>query len=275
MCRKKSRSNASLAPCDEEIDATGDGKQDQSQGNSSEDTNAFSKYPIPSTRPIIELPSVAANSILNPHSTASFGPVTHVEDNMVLTPPDQADSSPSRVVSPLEPESRTITVEQASSASDAQPVNLDIQTQIVQSIAADGASVSSRGGTQGEIPSSWKTQFKMVIHLPKEGSKTRIAKLDTGSAVNVVSKSVADALGMKMEKYYGGDVVPLGGKMTPLGQLTLDWHVMERAKTYTTTFLVLDTEDFDVLLSDETIGRIGFYTVNREIWYLRKADDRI
>ena len=125
---------------------------------------------------------------------------------------------------------------------------------------------SFTGKSAGEITSSWKTQFKMVIHLPKGGSKTRIAKLDSGCAVNVVSKSVAEALGMKMEKYDGIEVAPLGGTMRPLGQLTLDWHVMGKERTYTTTFLVLDTENFDVLLGDETIKTLDFYTVTQAVF---------
>ena len=264
MCRKKSKSNKVLAPCDEKIGSAGDDKQDQSQGSSREDTSAFTKYPIPFTRPINQRPPVAENSSSDTHSMASLAQVEG--DSKVPTRSDQADPSPHPSAS------TTITVEQTSSAGNAQPVELDIQTQTVQYIPADGASNSSRGGTRGELPSSWKTQFKMVIHLPnKDSSKTRIAKLDTGSAVNVVSKPVAEALGMNMEPYYGADVVPLGGTMRPLGQLTLDWHVMGKGKTYTTTFLVLESEEFDVLLSDETIGRIGFYTVNNEIWYLNKG----
>ena len=107
----------------------------------------------------------------------------------------------------------------------------------------------------------------MVIHLP-DTSKTRVAKLDTGADVNVMSKPVADALGMKLEQYFGEDIMPLGGRMTPLGQLTLDWHVMGKEETYTNTFLVLDMKGFDVLLSDKTIGQIGFWTRNHKIWYL-------
>lgn len=210
--------------------------------------------------------------MITSHSMASLDHVAHTEDDsMILTSLEQVDSTQSRLVSPLQSESTTITVEQASRAGNAQSIDLDIQTQTVQCIPADGASNSSRGGTKGELLSSWKTQFKMVIHLPKDGSKTRIAKLDTGSSVDLVSKSVAEALDMKMEPYYDGDVVPLGETMTPLGQLTLDWHVMGKGKTYTTTFLILDSKEFDVLLSDETIWKIGFYTVNKDIWYLEKG----
>ena len=190
---------------------------------------------------------------------------------MTSTSPKHADRPQSRPVSPPQSASTTITVEQASQAGNAQPVDLDIQTQAVQCISADGASNSSRSGTAGEAPSSWKTQFKMVIHLPKDGSKTRIATLDTGSRVDVVSKPVADALGMTMEPYDGEVVKPVVGEVKPLGQLNLDWHVMGKGRTYTTKFLVLESEAFDVLLSDETIGKIGFYKVNNEIWYLTKG----
>ena len=267
--RKSSQSKRSPTIHGGEACSAGDVKSDQSSG---EATSVLSGVHLLSASPISQLHTVSTKSLSIFHGTASLDEVTLIRNEpMTSTRPEQADLSLSREASPPQSVSTRITVEQASRAGNAQPVDLDIQTQAVQCIPADGASNSSLSGTAGEVPSSWKTQFKMVIHLPKDGSKTRIAKLDTGSRVDVVSKPVADALGMKMEPYYGKDVVPLGGIMRPLGELTLDWHVMGKSITYTTTFLVLDSEEFDVLLSDETIGRIGFYTVNNVIWYLNKA----
>ena len=163
-------------------------------------------------------------------------------------------------------------MEQASNEGQAQAVELDIQTVGYHSSGVTPG--SSQRGTRGTVHPGWKTMFKMVIHLPNDNSKTRVAKLDTGASVDVLSQSVADALGMTLEPYTGGDVTPLGEPITPIGQLTLDWHVMAFGVTYTTTFLVLDrdsTKAFDVLLSDDTIGKIGFYRVDTTVWYLRKA----
>ena len=187
---------------------------------------------------------------------------------VVSATPEMADSSDAEHPSPPQSISRTIAVEQASSAGGAQPVKLDIQTQTVECTPSGEVNDSSQRQLRGETPSGWETKFKMVIHVHGT-SKTRIAQLDTGADVDVMSKPVADALGMNLETYSGEDVLPLGGRMTPLGQLTLDWHVMGKELTYTTTFLVLNTKEFDVLLSHKTIGEIGFWTRNHKVWYLK------
>lgn len=114
-------------------------------------------------------------------------------------------------------------------------------------------------------PKEWKTTFRMVLHL-HDISITRIAKLDTGVEVDLVSNRVANDLDMKMKPYHGEDFMALGGRMRPLGQLTLDWHVIGKEKTYTTTFLVVEAEEFDVLLGDKTIGEITFYNSNDDEW---------
>lgn len=111
----------------------------------------------------------------------------------------------------------------------------------------------------------WKTTFKIVIHR-RDTSIMRVAKLDSGANVDVMSKRVADSLGMKLEPYFGEDNLALGGRKTPLGQLTLDWHVMGKGRTYTSTFLILDVENFDVLLGDKTIGEVEFNAPNTAKW---------
>ena len=112
----------------------------------------------------------------------------------------------------------------------------------------------------------------MVIHLPGDKTKTRLAKLDTGSRVNLISQDVAEDLAIQMEPYPedAEGVAPLGEPIRPLGTLTFDWHVMARQKTYTSTFLVLDpvsSRMFDALLGAETIEQIGFYQTNDHIWF--------
>ena len=164
-------------------------------------------------------------------------------------------------------------VGQAPKDGDAKPVELDIQALEYQ--PSEVVYMPSQPGTRGILPPGWKTMVKMVIHQSnKEQFKIRIAKLDTGSWFDVLSESVANDLGMKWETYDGADLAPLGPNIKPLGQLTLDWHVIGKLKTYTTTFVILDnhtTRGFDALLSDDTIGKIGFFVVNPEVFYAGKA----
>ena len=111
----------------------------------------------------------------------------------------------------------------------------------------------------------------MIIPQPG-GQIIRVCKLDTGSTVDVISQAVVSDLRMKVKPYNGPDIKPIGKDIQPIGEITLDWHVYEKSKTYTTNFLVLDEEmsqDFDVLLGSKTIGRIGFYDKNEQIWFIR------
>ncbi|KAL8795643.1 MAG: hypothetical protein Q9195_001881 [Heterodermia aff. obscurata] len=124
-------------------------------------------------------------------------------------------------------------------------------------------------------PSDLRTTFKMVIHMQGDQTLTRMVQLDTGSSVDLLSELVTSDLGKELEPY-DGQVIPLGDgePIRPLGKVTLDWHVMGKPKTYTTTFLVLDevsSEDFDVLLSRDTIGRIGFYKTDDKVWVLSQG----
>ena len=98
-----------------------------------------------------------------------------------------------------------------------------------------------------------------------------MVQLDTGSRVDILSQEVAVDTGKEIEPYDGRPIALMGeGEfIKPLGTLTLDWHVLWKAKTYRTTFLVLDatlSEDFDALLGRDTIGRVGFYKTSDNIW---------
>ena len=100
-------------------------------------------------------------------------------------------------------------------------------------------------------------------------------QLDTGSSVNLLSQLVLLDLGMALEPYEG-QLIPLGNgeRIQPLGKVNLEWHVMGKPKTYKSTFLVLDdksSEDFDVLLGRETIGRVGFYKTDEKVWVLNQG----
>lgn len=114
----------------------------------------------------------------------------------------------------------------------------------------------------------------VCLYIPDKGRfVARMAKLDTGSEVNVMSKAVYNVLDMKMEVYDGPPIKGFGNTYTkPLGQVKVDWRVSRKYKTYTSQFVVFDdslTEDFDVLLGDNTIKRVGFFKRNHAVWILR------
>ena len=124
-------------------------------------------------------------------------------------------------------------------------------------------------------PSELRTTFKMAIHMEGEQMLKRMVQLDTGSSVNLLSELVLADLGMPLEPW-DGKVIPLGEgePIWPLGKVTLDWHVIGKPKTYKDTFLVIDaasSEDFDVLLSRDTIGRVGFYKTDDKVWVLNQG----
>ena len=118
----------------------------------------------------------------------------------------------------------------------------------------------------------------MVIHTGIAGKEisVRIAKLDTASDIDVISEMVVTELGMSMESYSGPPCAPLGGPLVhPIGEVELEWHAYQKTKTYTTRFAVLENDHsryFDGLLGHKTIGKIGFYDRNKNVWVFQKTD---
>ena len=104
-------------------------------------------------------------------------------------------------------------------------------------------------------------------------SVARRAKLDTGASVDVMSQAVVKTLDVEMDDYDGPPIKAFGNTyIKPLGQVKVDWHVSQKYKTYTSQFVVFDdslTEDFDVLLGDNTIKRVGFFKRNHAVWILK------
>ncbi|KAL8911250.1 MAG: hypothetical protein Q9171_003548 [Xanthocarpia ochracea] len=134
----------------------------------------------------------------------------------------------------------------------------------------DQAPASLQGVMPSSTPAKWKHKFTMVIHLPNEDNAQRVTCLDTGADVDVISINVVNSLGLAKERYKGPALKPIGGTYTPHWQVTFDWHVAYRTKTYTSTFAVLDEDhsgDFDVLLGKETVGKHEFYLVNSNVWF--------
>ena len=121
---------------------------------------------------------------------------------------------------------------------------------------------------------SFKTAFKMVIDKGDGTYSTRVAKLDTAATIDVISEDVVRSIGLHQKDYSGPWVTPIGPSLCPIGMVEFDWHIFGRTKTYTNKFAVLDrksSREFDVLLSERTIQRIGFYEVNENVWRLGVA----
>ncbi|KAL8861941.1 MAG: hypothetical protein Q9178_001811 [Gyalolechia marmorata] len=134
----------------------------------------------------------------------------------------------------------------------------------------DQPPAGSHGVIPPSTPTKWKRSFHMVIHLPNDDNAQRVTCLDTGADIDVISINVVNTLGLAKEPYDGPALKPICGSYTPQWQVTFDWHVAERTKTYTSTFAVLDEDhsgDFDVLLGKTTVGKYDFYVVNSKVWF--------
>ncbi|KAI4160434.1 MAG: hypothetical protein LQ342_005758 [Letrouitia transgressa] len=114
-----------------------------------------------------------------------------------------------------------------------------------------------------------KTHIKMVIH-GAHSTAVRCAKLDTGAQANILSGQVVDELSLKPRAYDGPNVLSLGESIKPLGAVDLVWSVIDRHKTYTTEFLVIDkanSNGFDALIGEDTLKSIGFFMKNVDVWF--------
>ena len=167
---------------------------------------------------------------------------------------------------------RTLSLEHGGSHLAAEPVQLDVCMVGIdhQQMPAEEAPTLRTADSIGP----YKSVLTMVIDKQDGTSGRERGKLDTASKADILSQNSLDRLGMKMQPYQGDNLVPLGrGELTikPLGQITLNWHVLGRQKTYTTKFVVLDSETtkgFDVLFSENTINEIGFFMTDNTVWLL-------
>lgn len=117
--------------------------------------------------------------------------------------------------------------------------------------------------------SKLRTQFLIRFYKDNgEDSATRMAQLDTGSKVNIISREIIDVIGKPMKDYSGPPLKPLGPHIIPIGEIELDWHVAKYPKTYTHNFLVFDNLPLDVLLGEKTIADVGFYKEDRGVFFL-------
>lgn len=177
---------------------------------------------------------------------------------------------------PDQPIIRSVLFEQPLIDGNTEAVTMDIE-------AVDGKESSrsdeTAAGQLEAIASGRKpkleTCFYIMFHKQPSGIDQYVAKLDTGSEVDVISEDVIDHLQVGLKSYKGARICPLGEEpIEPKGEVTLRWHVKDKIKTYTHTFAVLDkslSTEFDVLLCDKTIGDVGFWIKNKCVWYCKNA----
>lgn len=85
----------------------------------------------------------------------------------------------------------------------------------------------------------------------------QVAKLDTGSEHNLISREVALATGLRMEDYEGPSVQSLDSPaFYPQSQVTVNWHKSgEDNEPYETIFAVLEDQYSLNLVHDVLIRR--------------------
>ncbi|CAO1596971.1 hypothetical protein XANCAGTX0491_000798 [Xanthoria calcicola] len=124
----------------------------------------------------------------------------------------------------------------------------------------------------------WKSWFHMVILLANGTNAQRVASLDTGSDLDVISIHVVDSLKLKKEPYLGPSLTTIGSTYRPEWQVTFDWHVANFRRTYTGTFAVLDAKhsgDFDMLLGKATVEDKQFYYMNNNVWFNKRNNEEM
>ena len=118
------------------------------------------------------------------------------------------------------------------------------------------------------------TTFLMAIHAPSGKTIIHVAKLDTASRQNLISRRLTSSIGLEIEAYKGPALQPIGPSFSPADGVTIDWHVSGRPTIHRTDFAVLDelpgvALDFDILLSEHEIQKVGFYRRNCEVFYIQ------
>ncbi|KAI9861612.1 MAG: hypothetical protein M1813_005222 [Trichoglossum hirsutum] len=96
----------------------------------------------------------------------------------------------------------------------------------------------------------------VAIRKPKDRTKLlhRRAILDRDTYTNFMAGDVQRALEAEMQPYDGSPARLGNEDVAPLGRVAVDWHLSRHAQTtYTTTFLVVETEDFDLLLGGPVV----------------------
>ena len=221
----------------------------------------------------------SASSLSHPREVTQKTQVSKTDPSASMLPASDFLSTSNHQMS----EERKINEDTASQvpSSHIETIALEQQSKDVHTIDAASTQHPSNESHSTSIPNDsdadFKYKFYMAIHQPTEagGVRMRMAQLDTGSSLNVISHDVINDLKIPMDPYLGFTLRPFNGSVWPIGQVRLEWHVQGREKTYTDIFAVLPndfSEDFDMLLGRETIERIGFYKRNRTVFFTESAN---
>lgn len=95
-----------------------------------------------------------------------------------------------------------------------------------------------------------------MFHTASGSRSRRRAKMDTGAEENIITVQAISDLGIKITKYSGNPLQPLGPSFRPDGEITLSWNVLGRGKIYKTRFVVVPDSmagNFDVLIGESWI----------------------
>ncbi|OJJ70192.1 hypothetical protein ASPBRDRAFT_45488 [Aspergillus brasiliensis CBS 101740] len=100
--------------------------------------------------------------------------------------------------------------------------------------------------------------------------KSVLISLDTMAQVSIMRKDIFDKLGLPLD-HFSGALVPLQTRSaeTPIRPIGLvrhvDWRFARGSQTYTTDFLVVDTDQYDVLIGEPEIKRYHLLQLGPDI----------
>ncbi|GFF28993.1 hypothetical protein IFM58399_02140 [Aspergillus lentulus] len=108
--------------------------------------------------------------------------------------------------------------------------------------------------------------FFLKHNLEKAGG---VIFLDTGARVNLMSSDMVTRLGLCRQRISPRKLVPFYSGLKEKTELTVeyqvqvDWHFENGESTYTTEFLVLDMESYDILLGCDEIRKYELLTLGK------------
>ncbi|KAL8747939.1 MAG: hypothetical protein Q9190_000263 [Brigantiaea leucoxantha] len=95
------------------------------------------------------------------------------------------------------------------------------------------------------------SRLRIVIHLKGGDIARRIALLEIGSTLNVISHREVRDIGFEIDQPVGGLIMLKGEMIKPIGLVTFEWHVADRKSIFISDFAVLEdknAKNFDILL---------------------------
>ncbi|KAI4210042.1 MAG: hypothetical protein LQ351_007092 [Letrouitia transgressa] len=127
--------------------------------------------------------------------------------------------------------------------------------------------------TDNQLPAT----FVMVVEGDDGATQQHTAGLDSGAALNLISKRKADELGLHLKLYQKPCVMTaIGTTVRALHWVKLTYCVSNRADWYTAKFAVLEDKDcdgFDILLSRKEIEKRSFYIRNRAALFFQASGE--